>query len=512
MRIAVWPFSNVQRMLRMDGPPVKRPDVHGNYSGGTLLPYQATLTEHFGNIFMAQVPKILLAVLCYQTVDMEAASKGYDLSAGGWVWRIVLRDLFLVIVIGGGWDWILRFSPLAKRLAPYKYNPVAPDTVQMRRDISWSLSATLLVSLQEVVLMRWWAGGQFKHALFSSPSSQLFEMTTCSSLATNDTSTQQDSGVAPQGEAAVPWGSANPFFGGSGTYGFLLWAATVQYWRSVHFFVVHRAMHPWFERENTLAQGDLGAVLYRHVHSHHHKSHNPTAWSGISMLPIESVIYLSGALVPILFRSGCHPWLVLYGKIVLLVDAMLGHDGFDDPGAGKYFHQLHHAHFEVNYGTIPVPMDLLFGTFSDGRPHQPTASTEKRERVPDASIELSLEEVSRHSQRHDCWVVLHGQVLDVTRFLAEHPGGEKAILSRAGSDVSKPFDKIHSKSGGIALLEKFSSVTKIGKLRSSDAAQSDKGSNRQIWECVSSALTQILLNVSFFFGCVLFWYLLMGTW
>jgi hypothetical protein len=28
----------------------------------------------------------------------------------------------------------------------------------------------------------------------------------------------------------------------------------------------------------------------------------------------------------------------------------IGHDGFDAPGGGSYYHQLHHAHYECNYG------------------------------------------------------------------------------------------------------------------------------------------------------------------
>ena len=43
-----------------------------------------------------------------------------------------------------------------------------------------------------------------------------------------------------------------------------------------------------------------------------------------------------------------------------------GHDGFDAPGGASYFHQLHHAHFECNYGDAAVPCDWLFGTFEDG--------------------------------------------------------------------------------------------------------------------------------------------------
>jgi hypothetical protein len=45
--------------------------------------------------------------------------------------------------------------------------------------------------------------------------------------------------------------------------------------RGVHFFFVHRGMHPWWNRKGGLVDGDVGAFLYRHVHSFHHKSFNP---------------------------------------------------------------------------------------------------------------------------------------------------------------------------------------------------------------------------------------------
>ena len=42
--------------------------------------------------------------------------------------------------------------------------------------------------------------------------------------------------------------------------------------------------------------------------------------------------------------------------------AWLGHDGFDWPGNGDYFHQLNHAHFDCNYGAQHVPIDYWLGT------------------------------------------------------------------------------------------------------------------------------------------------------
>merc|ERR1712194_314815 len=35
---------------------------------------------------------------------------------------------------------------------------------------------------------------------------------------------------------------------------------------------------------------------------------------------------------------------------------------------------------------------------------------------------LSLDEVAKHATKEDCWVVIDGKVLDVTKFLPDHPG------------------------------------------------------------------------------------------
>merc|ERR1719376_1433666 len=56
---------------------------------------------------------------------------------------------------------------------------------------------------------------------------------------------------------------------------------------------------------------------------------------------------------------------------------------------------------------------------------------------------FTLEEVAKHTTKQDCWVVVNGQVLDVTKFLGEPPGGELAILTFAGKDATEEFNMIH---------------------------------------------------------------------
>ncbi|KAI8089057.1 FMN-dependent dehydrogenase-domain-containing protein [Halteromyces radiatus] len=56
---------------------------------------------------------------------------------------------------------------------------------------------------------------------------------------------------------------------------------------------------------------------------------------------------------------------------------------------------------------------------------------------------ISPQEVARHNKKDDLWIILHGKIYDLTRFLPEHPGGQKIILKYAGQDATSAFDPIH---------------------------------------------------------------------
>lgn len=56
---------------------------------------------------------------------------------------------------------------------------------------------------------------------------------------------------------------------------------------------------------------------------------------------------------------------------------------------------------------------------------------------------LTYAEVGKHNSKTDCWVIIHGEVYNVTDFLKEHPGGSAIILKYAGKDATKAFDPIH---------------------------------------------------------------------
>ena len=80
--------------------------------------------------------------------------------------------------------------------------------------------------------------------------------------------------------------------------------------------------------------------------------------------------------------------------------------------------------------------------------------------------QYTLAEVAKHNKKNDCWVVINGQVLDVTKFLKDHPGGELAILTFAGKDATAEFNMIHPKD----VVQKYAPYAVIGTLYSGVAA------------------------------------------
>lgn len=67
---------------------------------------------------------------------------------------------------------------------------------------------------------------------------------------------------------------------------------------------------------------------------------------------------------------------------------------------------------------------------------------------------FTLSQVAQHKSKTDCWFVIHGRVLDVTKFLEEHPGGEEVLVESAGKDATKDFEDIgHSKAAQNLLLK-----------------------------------------------------------
>lgn len=168
--------------------------------------------------------------------------------------------------------------------------------------------------------------------------------------------------VASAYEIAARWMYANGSFNtinfDANPVWFIALFPLLNIWQSCHFYFVHRALHWKF--------------IYQKIHALHHRSVNPGPWSGMSMHLVEHVLYFSTLFLFLIIAS--HPTHLLFLLYWQFLGAPSGHAGYEAVrvkgvkvlAVGGFFHQLHHRHFECNYGGIEMPCDAWAKTHHDG--------------------------------------------------------------------------------------------------------------------------------------------------
>ena len=140
-----------------------------------------------------------------------------------------------------------------------------------------------------------------------------------------------------------------------------------------HFYWIHRLLHV--------------PLLYKRVHSLHHRNVSVGPWSGLAMHPIEHFLYFSGLCIHWIVPSD--PILVIFHVLWLGPNAAMSHTGYEDLlikdkrrlALGTFYHQLHHRYYECNYGNQEMPWDRWFGTFHDGSEHSTTETRKRKVRM-----------------------------------------------------------------------------------------------------------------------------------
>jgi cytochrome b involved in lipid metabolism len=81
--------------------------------------------------------------------------------------------------------------------------------------------------------------------------------------------------------------------------------------------------------------------------------------------------------------------------------------------------------------------------------------------TPPAPTGLTLAVVATHNSRSSCWSAIDGNVYDLTSWIPNHPGGERAILSLCGTDGSEAYNEQH---GGSSRTARILAGFKLGAL------------------------------------------------
>lgn len=67
----------------------------------------------------------------------------------------------------------------------------------------------------------------------------------------------------------------------------------------------------------------------------------------------------------------------------------------------------------------------------------------------------TFDEVAKHNEVKDCWLIIHGKVYDVTPFVKYHPGGVEVLLSATRKDATNDFEDIHHSSSAREMMEPY---------------------------------------------------------
>lgn len=73
---------------------------------------------------------------------------------------------------------------------------------------------------------------------------------------------------------------------------------------------------------------------------------------------------------------------------------------------------------------------------------------------------FTVDDVKAHNKADDNFIIVHGDVYNVTEFKNEHPGGKKILERVAGKDATVQFDKYHK----LSVLEKYKGKLQVGSL------------------------------------------------
>lgn len=263
-----------------------------------------------------RVMMVVLATLCWLFLYPSLGTA--KTLAFGWVFQVWLVNLGLMICIAGGLHWffyVRRGQGKALKFdhrEPAKGNSLWNFSNQVHDNMFWSLgSGVLQVTVLQVLVMWLMANGYV-------PTINL---------------------------------TSNPIL-------FIAGLMLLPIWSAFHFYWVHRLLHVPF--------------LYKRVHALHHRNVNIGPWSGLSMHPVEHLLYLSSLLIHCVIPS--HPIHLYFHVIYLAPGAAMTHTGYEDLlikdkrklALGSFYHQLHHRYYECNYGNQEMPWDRWFGTFHDG--------------------------------------------------------------------------------------------------------------------------------------------------
>ncbi|ORY63879.1 nitrate reductase [Pseudomassariella vexata] len=102
------------------------------------------------------------------------------------------------------------------------------------------------------------------------------------------------------------------------------------------------------------------------------------------------------------------------------------------------------------------------------------------------SKEFTPKEVAAHREVNDAWMVIHGAVYDITKYVDDHPGGADILIETAGIDASEPFDNAGHSDDAFEIMAEY----RIGTLKGAGKKPASKAVKVMPRSSSKSAITE----------------------
>jgi sterol desaturase/sphingolipid hydroxylase (fatty acid hydroxylase superfamily) len=253
--------------------------AHAAYITAHLRPAQ--WSEVGPDLFFVGV-NAAVALFCaavYASGAMPAIARCGELRLD-WIAQVFAVNWAIMFCGYEGYHWVFHAGGFAFLYGgkPTKFNPEDYEPGQLVRERLFTTLSMGIASLYTCLALHGWARGWFTLTYFSVSAVPLWQF--CAT--------------------------------------FLL----LGLWSDFHFYIVHRLLHT--------------ELLYTPFHKLHHQSKNPGPWSGMSMHPVETTLYLSKMLGALLIPAHpLHFLFMLYNATLMPIPGHSGHKELLGNGAQR---------------------------------------------------------------------------------------------------------------------------------------------------------------------------------
>eukprot|EP00039_Didymoeca_costata_P015869 m.275759 g.275759 ORF g.275759 m.275759 type:complete len:838 (+) comp16294_c1_seq8:27-2540(+) len=140
---------------------------------------------------------------------------------------------------------------------------------------------------------------------------------------------------------------------------------------------------------------------------------------------------------------------------------------------------------------VVLPVTLLIQYLVSSFSSSSTSSPAKSSSTGSKEREITMAEVAQHTTAESLWMVINGDVVDVTAYMKAHPGGPDVLAANGGSDATKAFKEVpHSPDATKEVLKwKIGVLAKAKKISPDELAK--RNTANDLWLAIDGKVVDV---------------------